>query len=106
MANPYDTCHHCKHARESAGAINLLPFVSAAPQMDKQIPKTRSTQYRLIFTAFLALKGKDCVGGTKRLTASPFAPSFPGGPGEPREPCNKNRIVIKTVLTPIASARI
>ena len=64
---------------ESAGAINLLPFVSAAPKMAVQIPKTCSTQYRSISPPCLALKGEDYMGGTKRLTASPFAPSFPGG---------------------------
>lgn len=62
MANPYNT--HCRweHARESAEAINLLPFVSAAPKMAIQIPKTCFTQYRLISTAWLALKGKDYMG--------------------------------------------
>lgn len=105
MANPYNTWYGCKHARESAAAINLLPFVSAAPKMAVQIPKTCSTQYRLISTACLALKAKDYMGGTKMLTASPFAPSFPGGPGEPRDPYNNNRIIVSTVLTPIASAK-
>lgn len=105
MANPYNSCHCCKHARQSAEAINLPPFISTAPKMAVQIPKTCSTQYRLISTACLALKGKDYTGGTKRLTASPFAPSFPGGPGEPRDPCNNNRIIIIRILTPIASTR-
>lgn len=104
MANMYN-CHRCKRARESAGAIDLLTFVSAAPKMTIQIPKTCSTQYRLISTACLALKGKDYMGGMKRLTASPFAPSFPEGPGKPRDPCNNNRIIISTVLTPVANTR-
>lgn len=106
MANPYDTCHCCKCTRKSAGAINFLPFVSAVPKMAIQIPKTCSTQYRLIFTACLAPKGKDYMGGTQKLTASPFAPSFPAGPGEPRDPCNNNRNIISTISTPSASASI
>lgn len=55
---PQDTCLGCKRVRESFGAVDLLPFASAAPKMATQIPQTCSTHGRLIPTACLELKSR------------------------------------------------
>lgn len=105
MADPYDTSHRWNAWGTVQGLLTscrlFLPLLERPRKSPGHVPLDRDW----FPLPALHCKTRITWEQQKRLTASPFAPSFPGGPGEPTDPWNNNRIIVSTILTPVASAR-